>query len=217
MSWLGEWRGLSVFPGLLCWRLHARKLPASWSLRVVSMHAFPRRVLLLLPLVRRGFATVNAFIFSAILEATSDRARCKAQMTRALQEAEHRWGMGVQMAWGTCCCACSAATGPCSTALVLAPASSCRHLPPALTDQVMAYYQLRSGRHREMPSESIMHELAPGLRLQVALSSAGQVLHSIPVLAACPQLLQRIALLVEPQVAAEGRPRPACALGMRGA
>lgn len=55
-----------------------------------------------------------------------------------------------------------------------------------------------------MPSRSIMSELEPGLRLQVALASVGKLLHTLPVLKDCPQLLHRVALLVEPQVAAEG-------------
>lgn len=33
----------------------------------------------------------------------------------------------------------------------------------------------------------------------------GRLLQSLPVLRECPQLLQRVALLMEPQVAAEGR------------
>ena len=55
-----------------------------------------------------------------------------------------------------------------------------------------------------MPLASIMDELEPGLRLQVALASVGSLLQALPVLPECPQLLQRVALLVEPQVAAEG-------------
>jgi hypothetical protein len=41
---------------------------------------------------RRGFAVVNGFIFSAILEYLSDKSRYKAQMVRATKEVEHRWG-----------------------------------------------------------------------------------------------------------------------------
>lgn len=63
-----------------------------------------------------------------------------------------------------------------------------------------------------MPISSIMDELEPGLRLQVALASVGRLLHTLPVLKECPQLLQRIALLMEPQVAAEG----ACGAHARG-
>lgn len=49
-----------------------------------------------------------------------------------------------------------------------------------------------------------MSELEPGLRLQVALASVSQLLHTLPVLKDCRQLLHRVALLVEPQVAAKG-------------
>jgi hypothetical protein len=55
-----------------------------------------------------------------------------------------------------------------------------------------------------MPIASIMDEMEPGLRLQVALASVGRLLHALPVLKECSQLLQRVALLMEPQVAAEG-------------
>lgn len=40
--------------------------------------------------------------------------------------------------------------------------------------------------------------------VQVALASVGRLLYCLPVLRECPQLLQRVALLMEPQVAAEG-------------
>jgi hypothetical protein len=41
--------------------------------------------------------------------------------------------------------------------------------------------------------------------MQVALATVGRLLQSLPVLRECPQLLQRVAVLMEPQVAAEGR------------
>lgn len=58
-----------------------------------------------------------------------------------------------------------------------------------------------------MSIASIMDELEPGLRIQVALASVGQLLRTIPVLNDCPQLLQRVAMLMERQVAAKGTDR----------
>jgi hypothetical protein len=51
--------------------------------------------------------------------------------------------------------------------------------------------------------------------MQVALASVGRLLYCLPVLRECPQLLQRVALLMEPQVAAEGvrGPPKACSFG----
>jgi hypothetical protein len=40
----------------------------------------------------RGFAVVNGFIFSAVLEGLADNARYKTQLLRATKEVEHRWG-----------------------------------------------------------------------------------------------------------------------------
>jgi hypothetical protein len=40
-----------------------------------------------------GFAVVNGFIFSAILESLSDQARYKALLTAARKEVEHRWAL----------------------------------------------------------------------------------------------------------------------------
>lgn len=133
---------------------------------------FPEAVLWIVEMIcmAGGFAVVNGFIFSAILEFLADNARYKAQLMQATKEVEHR------------------------------------QLPPALAHKVMSYYRLKHSRHTShMPSRSIMSELEPGLRLQVALASVGKLLHTLPVLKDCPQLLHRVALLVEPQVAAEGQ------------
>lgn len=133
---------------------------------------FPEAVLWIVEMIcmAGGFAVVNGFIFSAVLEGLADNARYKTQLLRATKEVEHR------------------------------------RLTPALSSRVISYYKLKYSRHSaHMPIASIMDELEPGLRIQVALASVGQLLRTMPVLNDCPQLLQRVAMLMEPQVAAKGQ------------
>ncbi|KAI8472380.1 MAG: cyclic nucleotide-binding-like protein [Monoraphidium minutum] len=118
-----------------------------------------------------GFATVNGFILSAILEFLSAQARYKTKLLQAKREVQRRG------------------------------------LPPRLGAAVMAYFKLkhRGGGEDAVDGGAVLAELPPALRLQVTMSTVGSILAQIPVLRESRQLLQRVALLVEHQVAAEGQ------------
>ncbi|WIA11542.1 hypothetical protein OEZ85_011652 [Tetradesmus obliquus] len=132
---------------------------------------FPEAVLWILEMIfmAGGFATVNGFIFSAILESLATRARYKANMVQVQHEVERR------------------------------------QLPQALGLRVVRFFQLTHRDKSMQDSGEFMGQLAPGLRLQVALSTVGGLLSKLAVLRDTPQLLQRTALLVEHQVAPEGQ------------
>ncbi|KAF8064640.1 FPS1 [Scenedesmus sp. PABB004] len=114
-----------------------------------------------------GWAIVNGFILSAVLESLAGKARYKAKLTQVRRE------------------------------LVA------RRLPTSLEERVVKYYQLRYKKDN-MAAGGGLSDLAPGLKLQVALATGGAALRGCAVLRDYPQLLQRAALLVADQVAPEG-------------
>eukprot|EP00775_Hariotina_reticulata_P005141 gene5141-5381_t len=133
--------------------------------------SFPEAVLWILEMIfmAAGFAVVNGFILSAILEALAGQARTKAKLMQARKAGE-------------------------------------RHgLPDRLKRQVINYFQLKYMGGMGDPGDSVMSELEPGLQLQVAVATVGCHLRRLLILRDTPQLLQRMCLIAQQQIAAEGQ------------